>query len=446
MSTVAKVAPPVPKAMVSGWGGYGAQEAEVLSPLTRTGCSELLTRRSAPLIARGMGRSYGDSANSDGVLQTLYLDHFIELDEKRGVLTIEAGITLREILKVIVPKGWFLPVTPGTSYVTVGGAIASDVHGKNHHHAGTLGQHVSEITMLLGTGDIVTTSPTVLPELFHATCGGMGLTGVILAATIKLIPIRSSQMEQKSIKTRSLEETCEALGANAHATYSVAWIDCLTTGPLLGRSVLVVGEHSVNGGLDLAVKEPVNIPILTPGALLNSMTMRAFNTAYWAKAAHNKRQTVPLLHYFYPLDAIGSWNRLYGKGGFVQYQFVLPKADGVANMRKILTKIAQSGAGSFLAVLKKFGPANQNLLSFPIEGYTLALDFKVSPFVIDLLQGLDDMVADKGGWVYLAKDSVMREASFKSTYSKWQEFEVVRKNYGAIGKFASNQSRRLGLE
>ena len=429
---------------ISGWGNYPKQESQVLSP-SSVAALHLEIRQEHAFIARGMGRSYGDSANAPRVLQTSYCDHFVEFDDKTGRLTAESGITLREILRVIVPKGWFLPVTPGTSYVTLGGAIASDVHGKNHHVVGTFGQHVVSMTVLLGTGEVVTTSPTQLPDLFHATCGGMGLTGVILMATIQLIPIKSAYINQRTIKAESIEAACEAFEANSIATYSVAWIDCLTTGKHLGRSVLMVGEHSDSGGLDLAIKAPITVPFHTPAALLNGVTMRAFNTAYWAKAAHNKSQTIPLLPYFYPLDAIGGWNKLYGKAGFVQYQFVLPKTDGVANMRKILTRIAQSGSGSFLAVLKQFGPANQNLLSFPIEGYTLALDFKMSSSVIDLLHWLDGMVADMGGRVYLTKDAVMREESFKTTYPKWQAFEAVRQKYCAIGKFASAQSKRLGL-
>jgi FAD/FMN-containing dehydrogenase len=429
---------------ISGWGGYPTQEAQVITPLSISAYKASL-KHHPTVIARGMGRSYGDSANAATVLQATYCDHFIAFDTATGLLTVEAGVTLREILKVTVKQGWFLPVTPGTSFVTVGGAIASDVHGKNHHVAGTFGQHVVSITMLLCTGEVVTTSPTELPDLFHATCGGMGLTGVILTATIQLIPIKSAHINQRTIKAGSVEEACEAFEANSTATYSVAWIDCLSTGKHLGRSVLMVGEHSDSGGLDLTIKNPITVPVHTPAALLNSMTMRAFNGAYWAKAADNKTQTISLLPYFYPLDAIGGWNKLYGKAGFVQYQFVLPKADGVANMRKILIQIAQSGAGSFLAVLKQLGPANQNLLSFPIEGYTLALDFKMSPSVIALLHRLDDRVADMGGRVYLTKDAVMREASFKTTYPKWQEFEAVRQKYGAIGKFASAQSKRLGF-
>lgn len=429
---------------ISGWGGYPTQEAQVLTPLSQSACKAHIIDRQA-LIARGMGRSYGDSANAATVLQTTCLNHFIAFDASTGLLTVEAGMALREILKVIVKQGWFLPVTPGTSFVTVGGAIASDVHGKNHHIAGTFGQHVISMTMLLGTGEVVTTSPTLLPDLFHATCGGMGLTGVILAATIQLIPITSSFIEEKTVKVGCLEEACEQFEVHSQSTYSVTWIDCLAIGQYLGRSVLMVGEHADSSGLDLTITDPITVPIHTPAALLNSLTMRTFNSAYYARATHDKTQTISLRHYFYPLDAIGGWNKLYGKAGFVQYQFVLPKTDGVANMRKILTQIAQSGAGSFLAVLKQFGPANQNLLSFPIAGYTLALDFKISPSTIALLHRLDDMVADMGGRVYLTKDAVMRELTFKTTYPRWQEFEAVRQKYGAVGKFASNQSKRLGL-
>jgi len=434
----------MPTITISGWGGYPTQEARAITPLSLSAFNTELEQYPS-LIARGMGRSYGDSANADVVLQTTYCDHFIAFDPTTGLLTAEAGTTLRDILKVTVKRGWFLPVTPGTSFVTVGGAIASDVHGKNHHIAGTFGQYIKSITMLLGTGEVVTTSLTQLSDLFHATCGGMGLTGVILTATIQLMPVKSAYITQKTIKTGSLEEACEAFEANSSAPYSVAWIDCLATGQHLGRSVLIVGEHADNYGLDLGIKKPITIPMHTPAALLNSLTMRVFNGTYWAKAAHNKTQTIPLLPYFYPLDAIGEWNKLYGKAGFLQYQFVLPKGGGVANMRKILTQIAQSGAGSFLAVLKQFGPANQNMLSFPIEGYALALDFKIAQSTICLLHKLDDMVVGMGGRIYLTKDAVMQEQTFKRTYPTWQAFEAVRQEYGAIGKFASAQSKRLGL-
>ena len=378
-------------------------------------------------------------------MQTTYINHFIEFDKVTGKLTAEAGITLRDILKVIVPKGWFLPVTPGTSYVTLGGAIASDVHGKNHHVAGTFGQHVTSMSLLLGTGKVVTTSQYNHADLFHATCGGMGLTGVIISATIQLLPIRSSFISQKTIKADCIEAAYEAFESNYEATYSVAWIDCLTKGKHLGRSVLILGEHSEEGGLDINLREPIAVPFNAPSVLLNSITMKAFNAAYWHKAKDNYSNIVSLMPYFYPLDAIGNWNKLYGKAGFLQFQCVIPTSDGIVNMRKLLTEITDSGEGSFLAVLKQFGKANENLLSFPTEGYTLALDLKLSASTIKMVRRLEEMVVDMGGRLYLTKDAVMQEKTFKATYPNWEKFEAVREQYGAIGKFSSTQSERLGL-
>jgi FAD/FMN-containing dehydrogenase len=430
--------------MISGWGLYPAQEAQVLTPRSRSSCERTLATYSE-LIARGMGRSYGDSANANVVLQTTYCDHFIAFDPEAGILTVEAGVQLRDVLKVIVRHGWFLPVTPGTSFVTIGGAIASDVHGKNHHRAGTFGRYVLAMELLLGSGEQVNVSPTELSDLFHATCGGMGLTGIILTATIQLIRIHSAFITQKTIKVNSLEEVCVAFEEHQESTYSVAWIDCLASGKNLGRSILMLGEHAKHCDLDFIIPKPIAIPIHTPAFLLNGLAMRLFNQAYWMKSREVKAQTVPLSPYFYPLDAIGGWNNLYGKAGFIQYQFVIPKIAGVLGLHTILTKIVQSGQGSFLAVLKQFGDANQNLLSFPLEGYSLALDFKMTAHTIELLHELDDIVVGMGGRVYLTKDAVMREQSFKASYPQWQQFEEVRVHYGAIGKFASAQSKRLGL-
>jgi FAD/FMN-containing dehydrogenase len=366
-------------------------------------------------------------------------------DEKTGKLTAEAGITLREILKIIVHRGWFLPVTPGTSYATLGGAIASDVHGKNHHIFGTFGQQVRSISMVLGTGEVVTASEAQNTDLFRATCGGMGLTGVILRATIQLFPIQSSLMNQKTIKVDCLEAACEAFEENSSANYSVAWIDCLTKGKKLGRSVLMLGEHAENGGLEIDITDPISVPFHTPPELINSLLMKTFNNVYWHKSKHNHTKIVPLIPYFFPLDVVGNWNKFYGKAGFLQFQCVIPKEDGIANMRKLLTEITKSGEGSFLAVLKQFGKANDNLLSFPIEGYTLALDFKLTKTAISTLHKLEELVLGIDGKIYLTKDAVMQEKTFKATYPKWEEFEAVREKYGAIGKFSSMQSKRLGL-
>lgn len=429
---------------ICGWGRFPQQDSLLLTPSSLASLNSI-TRRENSIIARGMGRSYGDSANAPKVLNTIQIDHFIDFDEVTGVLTAEAGITLREILSVIVPKGWFLPVTPGTSYVTLGGAIASDVHGKNHHVAGTFGQYVKSLSILLGTGEVVITSQQAYGDLFHATCGGMGLTGVIISATLQLTPIRSSLINQKTIKVDCIEAACDAFDNNRNATYSVAWIDCLGKGKNLGRSILMLGEHAEQGELKIDVSQKVSVSFAIPSLLLNSLTMKAFNAAYWHKSKHNLDQTVSLMRYFYPLDTVGEWNKFYGKKGFLQFQCVLPKTEGIANMRNLLNKISNSGEGSFLAVLKQFGTANDNLLSFPTEGYTLAIDFKLSASTIKTVSRLEEMVVDMGGKLYLTKDAVMQERTFKTTYPNWEKFETVREKYGAIGKFSSTQSKRLGL-
>jgi FAD/FMN-containing dehydrogenase len=282
-------------------------------------------------------------------------------------------------------------------------------------------------------------------DLFHATCGGMGLTGVILSASIQMTPILSSLINQKTIKADCIEAAYEAFERNCSATYSVAWIDCLAKGKSLGRSVLMLGEHAEIGNLDIDIQDPVFVPFNTPSRLLNCVTIKTFNSTYWHKARHSQTNTVPLMPYFYPLDVIGSWNKLYGKSGFLQYQCVIPKVNVIANLRKLLTVIAESGESPFLAVLKQLGKANNNLLSFPIEGYTLALDFKLTTSALRTLHSLEELVVGMGGRVYLTKDAVMQEASFKATYPKWETFETVREKYGAIGKFSSAQSKRLGL-
>jgi len=430
---------------IHGWGRYPITDAKILQPKTRVDCIDSI-KGLETLIPRGLGRSYGDSANSTTVLQSTFLNHFIEFNEQSGVLTCEAGVSIRTILELVVPKGWFIPVTPGTGYVTLGGAIASDVHGKNHHINGTFSEHVISFHIILGTGEIYNVSRINFPDLFIATCGGMGLTGVIISATIQLKKIQSSEITQTTIKATCLEEVCQKFEDNSASTYSVAWIDCLAKGAQLGRSLLMLGEHAQNNVLEIAKPKRFNIPFEMPSGLLNQHSIKCFNLLYYHKTPASNKITLPFEPYFYPLDSIRNWNRLYGAGGFVQYQFVLPKAVGLQGLKKILTKIVDSGKGSFLAVLKVFGKSNQNLLSFPIEGYTLALDFKISKETIALLKEFDSMVVDMGGRVYLTKDALLSESTFKKIYPNWVEFEQVRSKYGAHGKFSSDQSRRLGLE
>ncbi|MEO0574374.1 MAG: FAD-binding oxidoreductase [Pseudomonadota bacterium] len=428
---------------IHGWGRYPVTQARVDTPLDTAACRAAVTR--TPVIARGNGRSYGDSANNADVVALRKMDRFVSFDRDTGVVCVAAGMTIRELIAVTMPAGWFVAVSPGTSFVTIGGAIASDVHGKNHHHEGTFGEHVISMTIMLADGSCVVASASENTDLFHATCGGMGLTGVIVEATLRLKPIASTLIEQTVRKARSLEEICGLFVEHAEAPYSVAWIDCLARGDALGRSVLMLGEHADKGGLEAPSTSQMKMPFATPGALLNRVTMKAFNAAYYARFRDRSQQSVAAMSYFYPLDAIADWNKLYGRAGFVQYQCVVPEQDGVVHLRRMLTKIAASGQGSFLAVLKKFGEANANLLSFPMAGFTLALDFKVSPTAFALINTLDAMLLEAGGRVYLTKDAVMSEATFKTTYPQWQVFETVREKYGAVGHFASDQSRRLGL-
>jgi FAD/FMN-containing dehydrogenase len=429
-----------------GWGRYPRIQADITFPQTVSAVRAERNRLNH-LIPRGLGRSYGDSSLAQYVLETRFLNRFIAFDEATGLLTCDAGVSLAEILEVFVPKGWFLPVTPGTRFVTVGGAIASDVHGKNHHIDGTFGQHVEEITLILGNSEQVIASPLNNSDLYHATCGGMGLTGIIVNASIRLKRIHSSQIIETTIKSPNLDAVINAFEENQSATYSVAWIDCLAKGKNLGRSLLMLGEHATQGDLIVPKAKAVSVPLDMPAILLNQMSIQAFNSLYYNRIRHPKQtRTIDYEPFFYPLDKLANWNRLYGKPGFTQYQFVLPKEAGLPGMRKILERIAASGRGSFLAVLKAFGAANSNLLSFPIEGYTLALDFKAEPVVFKLLDELDRLVLDYGGRLYLTKDARMSEETFKASYSNWHHFEEIRGRYHALGKFVSHQSQRLGLQ
>jgi decaprenylphospho-beta-D-ribofuranose 2-oxidase len=430
---------------IFGWGRYPKIDAEVNLPRDLAQARALI-QSDGMLIPRGLGRAYGDSSLATRVFETTNLQFFHFFDAVSGVLSCDAGVSLFEILKVFVPKGWFIPVSPGTRFVTVGGAIASDVHGKNHHLDGTFGQHVVSLQLLLGNGEIVRVSPTENTALFHATCGGMGLTGTILSASFRLVPIKSSEIIETTIKAANLDAVLDGFEQFGASTYTVAWIDCLAQGENLGRSLLMVGEHAEDGPLAVAYKNPLTMPVDAPSSLLNPFSIKAFNALYYAKAKHSistRRRSFE--SYFYPLDQILQWNKLYGKAGFMQYQFVIPTSAGRKGLKQILKTIAASGQGSFLAVLKTFGKKNANYLSFPIEGYTLALDFKVTESVFSLMDQLDQLVLQYGGRLYLAKDARMSEATFKTSYPNWQDFEAVRERYHALGKFASLQSKRLGL-
>ncbi|MGB4247651.1 MAG: FAD-binding oxidoreductase [Pseudohongiellaceae bacterium] len=442
--------PPDPITLHS-WGRFPVTDAIVHVPRNAQDIRQLLQPTAAEAtrfsgIARGLGRSYGDSALASHVVQTRQFDHFLDFDADTGTLTCAAGVSLDTILHHFTPRGWFLPVVPGTRFVSVGGAIASDVHGKNHHLDGTFGQHVQSLRLLLANGEIIHCSSTENSALFHATCGGMGLTGIILDASIVLRRIPGSAVMQRTLRTRNLREVIELFDANVSTTYSVAWLDCLASGSALGRSLLFLGEHAKDGLYQAPRSGGISVPFSSPAFLLNRYSMGAFNALYYKKPINSEReQRIEAGNYFFPLDSIAHWNRLYGKRGFLQYQFVVPDESAHEAITRVLSTSSATGKGSFLSVLKKFGPGNDNLLSFPMQGYTLAMDFKWERTLLPMLDELDRIVLDHGGRLYLAKDARMSAEVFRQGYPRWEEFAQLRAQTGADQVFNSLQSRRLGF-
>ena len=430
---------------IHGWGHYSVVDAQILKPAKVNDLNELI-KVNKNIIARGLGRSYGDSANSNIVLDTTSLNRVVKFDSESGIILCESGVSIKEINELTIPQGWFIPVTSGSSYVTLGGAIASDIHGKNHHLDGAFSDHILSANLMLGDGEILTISNSINTDLFWATCGGMGLTGIIISASIKLKPISSNLIKQTTIKNNSLEELFNQFEINFSSPYSVAWIDCSNKSKSI-NSLLFLGEHLKKGELITSKKKPKYIPVKFCSMFLNKHLIKIFNNAYYFKNLKKIQTTqVPLENYFYPLDSLMNWNFLYGKKGFIQYQFVIPKMNGVQILKKILDKINEHKQTPYLAVLKILGPQNKNHLSFPMEGYTLALDFKFDHGLLNLISNLDKIIAHSGGRIYLTKDAVMSKEIFRECYPKWEEFEQIRRKYKAIGKFMSHQSLRLGLE
>lgn len=382
-----------------------------------------------PLLPYGLGRSYGDSCLNEGgtLLSTTDLSRLISFDHATGVIRCEAGVTLADILRLAVPRGWFLPVTPGTKFVTLGGAIANDVHGKNHHADGTFGRHVRCFELLRSDGSRLLCSPTENVDLFRATIAGLGLTGVITWAEVQLRPIANPLIEAESIRFRNLDEFYEINDASEHDyRYTVAWIDVLARGDKLGRGLYNRGNHAAPVDRDLPKlrwTSRLTVPVDAPSWSVNALTVRAFNFAYYRKQLRKVQAGLtPYEPFFYPLDAVAKWNRVYGRRGFFQYQCVVPVRSEA--MRHILGTIARSAEGSPLVVLKTFGKLESpGMLSFPRPGVTLALDFpNRGPRTLKLFEELDAMVADAGGAIYPAKDARMSPAMFQRSFPNWREF------------------------
>lgn len=438
---------------ISGWGNFPRSENRLVELKDRKAAGQYTAENS--VIARGLGRSYADQAMNDGglVLDCTGIHKFLAFDEKSGILECEAGTSLKEIIEYLGPRGFFPMITPGTKYVTVGGAIANDVHGKAHHIDGSFINCLQSFTILLANGKTVRASRKENKDLFAATCGGLGLTGIILTAEIRLRKTETAYFRQKSYPVRNLEEMFDAM-ADADENYTgwVAWVDPLARGDRLGRGVLTAGNHAALDELPRKLrKEPLkissegklNVPFYLPSFSLNGATVRVLNRMIEYVQSHAPEFT----HYekfYYPLDAVLNWNRGYGRRGFTQYQFVIPPADGKKNLRRIMTEISASGCIPFLNVLKKFGPG-QKYLSFPMEGYTLAVDFPVTKRLFTFLKRLDKIVTDCGGRIYAGKDATCDAATFEKMYPELKAWKKIKKKYDPHGKFSSNTGRRLGL-
>jgi decaprenylphospho-beta-D-ribofuranose 2-oxidase len=437
---------------LSGWGRYPVESCELERPERYAD----LRPTTDTLIARGQGRSYGDaSLNENGrVILTERINRMLELDAKLGILRAEAGVTLAEILPVIVKQGWFLPVTPGTKFVSLGGCVAADVHGKNHHHEGGFAEYVLGIELILADGTRKTCSVTENEDIFWATVGGMGLTGIIGEVTLQLIPIQTSQMMVSNHAADNIGHLFQLLQDPAlDDRYSVAWIDCLATGDQLGRGIAMFGHHASaaeyksDKPLASKPKRTRSLPFDFPAMALNPLTIGAFNKLYYYRES---RKLTPFLadydSYFYPLDAIGKWNRMYGKRGFVQYQCVIPDLTALEGMTALLKELSGSRRASFLAVLKRMGAKGKGLLSFPLAGYTLALDLPIrDKGLFSLLDKLDKIVLQHGGRVYLAKDARLSAESFQAMYPRHEEWLRIKTEIDPQHRFSSSLSRRLNI-
>lgn len=437
---------------LANWGNYPVISCDESSFSLEEQVRDFISGHSS-VIARGNGRCYGDASLAHYSVSTLKYDKVLAFDDINGVFECQSGITLDQILDIIVPKGWFLPVTPGTKFITIGGAVASDVHGKNHHVDGSFSGHIIDMDVITGNMDTITCSVEREPDLFWATCGGMGLTGIITRVKFGLKKIETAYIRQRQIKARNLEHLIQLFEEYKAYTYSMAWIDCLQKGDTFGRGILIAGEHAQPGELNaeqakaplqLVNKRKLSVPFNLPSLALNTLTVKAFNWLYYAKNTKKEiNNIIPYEPFFYPLDAILHWNRGYGKAGFVQYQFVLPleKKEGLV---AILRRISDKGWGSFLAVLKVFG-VQESLISFPMEGYTLALDFPVRKGLFEFLDELDELVLQYNGRLYLSKDARMKQEIFWDSYPNARKFADIIKTYNNTNLFRSVQSDRLLL-
>ncbi len=442
---------------VAGWGRMTPRICAVYRPEKWRALNAILEAAEQPsYVARGLGRSYGDASVNEGggLLDLQRLDRMLAFDPETATLHCESGVSLADIIDVFLPRGFFLPVTPGTKFVTVGGAIANDIHGKNHHCDGAFSEFVDDFDLLLASGETMACSREENSDVFWATIGGVGLTGVILTARIRLQPVQSAYIEVDYDRSGDLDDALATMAASdAQYQYSVAWVDCLAKGKSLGRSVLMRGNHApaerlpaAQRGTPFAVKakRAKSVPFDFPRFALNPMSIKAFNTVFYGMHPSRKGVFVDYDKYFYPLDGIHQWNRLYGKRGFAQYQATLP-LESKSGLVALIERLSASRRASFLAVLKCFGDGGPGLLSHPMKGYTLTLDVPRRSGLVPFLHELDRVLLDYGGRLYLAKDAVATPETLQAMYPNLDAFREIKGRLDPDNKFSSTMSRRLGL-
>lgn len=441
------------KEQLAGWGNYPVTEAFTSLPRTEEDCKQALQQPS--LIARGLGRSYGDQALNEKshVAICTKMNLFLAWDEQQGILECQAGANLEEIITTFAPKGWFPMICPGTKFITIGGAIANDIHGKAHHIDGSFVNCVLSFTILLASGQTVTASRTENAGLFWANFGGLGLLGIILTARLQLRKIESTYFKQKSVVIKNLDHMLEALDTYDHEyNYSVAWIDALAKGDKLGSGVLTLGNAAPKNelpdklktdALKLHAMGKLSVPFFLPSFVLNGFTVKILNRLI-AFVQNSPKAFVHYDKFFFPLDAINNWNRGYGKRGFIQYQFIIPEENGRKNLAEILEMIAGSGCTPFLNVFKRMGDG-QGILSFPFKGYTLAIDFPVTKALFDFTPKLDVKVLEAGGRLYLGKDALLDPVMFRKMYPQYKDWLAIKQQYDPLNKFSSDIARRLEL-
>ena len=415
---------------VSSWGRLRRAPHDVVRPAFLDEAVAAARTPGGPFLGYGLGRSYGDVCLNEGgrLIVTDALDHIISFDRERGLLRAEAGLSFDRLLRVTVPRGWFAPVVPGTKFVTLGGAVANDVHGKNHEHAGTFGAHVTALGLIRSSGEMLTLTPDDNVELFAATIGGLGLTGLIAWVELQLVPIRSALFETETFALADLADFFRRAEESRTWTHTVAWIDCLATGAATGRGFFTRGRHAEEGGLTVHKPARLNVPFDAPGILLNAHTIGMFNALYRRRPFVLGEKRMHYDPFLFPLDAVAHWNRLYGRRGFFQHQSAVPMASAFDALRQLLALTAEFGEGSFLVVLKLFGDEpSPGLLSFPLPGATLALDFpNKGESTRRLLNRMAEVVVAAGGRLYPAKDATMSAAAFHAGYPNWRKLEAQR--------------------